>query len=65
MFGSDKSDELSMLNSDNGSASPQWNDENRLTVQLEYFNHSVSAYGSGITHLENIELLTIFMHIIY
>ena len=35
---SDQSNELSMLDSDDG---PQRNGENRLTVQLEYFDHLV------------------------
>ena len=39
-FGIDQSNELNVLTSD-GSVSPQRNGKNGLTVQLEYFNHSV------------------------
>ena len=37
-FGSDQSNELSVLDGDDG---PQQNGENGLTVQLEYFDRSV------------------------
>ena len=43
VFGSDQSDEFSMLDGDDESVSPQQNSENGLTVQLEYFDHSVLA----------------------
>ena len=53
VFGPDQSDELGMLDSDNGRVSPQ----NRslmtavlddLTVQLEYFDHLVQLHTSKI-----------------
>ena len=48
VFGSDQSDELSMLNDDNGSIAIYfWIG---LTVQLEYFNHSVVSYNT-LAHL--------------
>ena len=43
-FGSDQSDELSVLKGDDGSVSPQRNGEKRLTVQLEYFDRLVLAW---------------------
>ena len=53
MFDLDQSDELDMLDSDNGRVSPQnWSLMTAvledLTVQLEYFDHLVQSHTSKI-----------------